>query len=64
MQVSGTVKVINKTQEIGKSGFTKRELVVTTSEQYPQDILVEFVKDKCELLKGLKKAQSQVLRRR
>ena len=58
MQVSGTVKVINKTQEIGKSGFTKRELVVTTSEQYPQDILVEFVKDECELLDAFEIGQS------
>ena len=34
----------------GKSGFRKRELVVTTQEQYPQNILVEFVQDRCEIL--------------
>jgi hypothetical protein len=30
--------------------FKKRELVVTTEEQYPQHIMVEFTQDKCDLL--------------
>jgi hypothetical protein len=28
----------------------KRELVVTTEEQYPQHIMIEFTQDKCDLL--------------
>lgn len=32
------------------SGFRKREMVITTQEQYPQDILVEFTQDKIDLL--------------
>lgn len=32
------------------SGFTKREFVVTTEEQYPQDIKFELVKDKTALI--------------
>tara|TARA_B110000037_G_scaffold121774_1_gene139178 strand:+ start:3526 stop:3942 length:417 start_codon:yes stop_codon:yes gene_type:complete len=39
-----------KTQNIGTNGFRKREVVITTEEQYPQDILVEFIQDKCDLL--------------
>jgi hypothetical protein len=43
------VKVINAEQQVSAS-FRKRELVVTTEEQYPQHILVEFTQDKCDLL--------------
>tara|TARA_R100001463_G_scaffold62012_2_gene114881 strand:- start:93 stop:383 length:291 start_codon:yes stop_codon:yes gene_type:complete len=50
MEVKGKVKMIGDTMEIGSNGFKKREIVVTTSDQYPQHILVEFVQDKCDLL--------------
>ena len=50
MEVQGTIKVIGETQTFGAKGFRKRELVITTDEQYPQSILVEFVQDKCDLL--------------
>ena len=50
MEIKGKIKIIGETQIIGEKGFKKRELVVTTDEQYPQPILIEFVKDKCELL--------------
>ena len=49
MQIKGKIKVIGQTRTFG-NGFSKRDLVVTTQEQYPQDILVEFTKDKCETL--------------
>lgn len=50
MEVKGKVKMISDTMEIGSNGFKKREIVVTTSDQYPQHILVEFMQDKCDLL--------------
>lgn len=49
MEVSGKVKVINAEQQVSAS-FKKRELVVTTDEQYPQHIMIEFTQDKCDLL--------------
>ncbi|WP_366186429.1 DUF3127 domain-containing protein [Flavobacterium ovatum] len=49
MEVIGRVKVINPEQQVS-AAFKKRELVVTTEEQYPQHILVEFTQDKCDLL--------------
>jgi len=52
MEIQGTIKLIGETKEYGSNGFRKRELVVTTQEQYPQDILVEFVQDKCDVLNG------------
>ena len=50
MEVIGKVKLISETQTFGSNGFRKRELVVTTDEQYPQMIMIEFVQDKCDLL--------------
>jgi hypothetical protein len=49
MDLTGKIKLINDTQTFD-SGFSKREFVVTTAEQYPQDIKMEVVKDKCSLL--------------
>ena len=50
MDITGKIKLINETKEYGSNGFRKRELVVTTEEQYPQDLLVEFIQDKCDIL--------------
>jgi hypothetical protein len=36
MEVIGKIKLISDTQTFGTGGFKKRELVVTTDEQYPQ----------------------------
>jgi hypothetical protein len=49
MEVTGKIKVVGAEQQISAS-FKKRELVVTTDEQYPQSIMIEFVQDKCDLL--------------
>jgi hypothetical protein len=49
MELTGKIKLISDTQTFD-SGFSKREFVVTTTEQYPQDIKMEVVKDKCSLL--------------
>lgn len=50
MNVTGKLKVIKQTEDVGSSGFQKRDCVVTTEEQFPQDILIQFVQDKCNLL--------------
>jgi hypothetical protein len=54
MEVTGKIKKIDETKTFGSNGFRKREMVVTTNEQYPQMILVEFVQDKCDLLNNFK----------
>lgn len=53
MEVTGKVKVIGAEQQVSAS-FKKRELVVTTDEQYPQSIMIEFVQDKTDLLNTCK----------
>lgn len=57
MEVQGKIKLIGETKEFGNNGFQKREMVVTTEEQYPQHILIEFVQDKTGLLDSFKVGQ-------
>lgn len=57
MEVQGRIKVIGETQTFGNNGFRKREVVVTTEEQYPQHIMVEFVQDKTDLLNNYQVGQ-------
>ena len=58
MEVQGKIKMIDETKTYGNNGFRKRELVVTTEEQYPQHIMIEFVQDKTELLNNFKVGQN------
>lgn len=49
-ELEGTLKVVMDVMKFN-SGFTKREFVVTIGDdRYPQDIKLEFVKDKVTLL--------------
>ncbi|WP_223032620.1 DUF3127 domain-containing protein [Hanstruepera marina] len=57
MEVQGRIKVIGETQTFGANGFRKREVVITTEEQYPQHIMVEFVQDKTDLLNNFQVGQ-------
>lgn len=52
MEVTGKIKVVGAEQQVSPT-FKKRELVVTTDEQYPQSIMIEFVQDKIDLLNNL-----------
>ena len=58
MEIIGKIKWIDETKTYGTNGFRKREVVVTTEEQYPQHILVEFIQDKCDLLNAFQIGQS------
>ncbi len=49
MEVLGRIKMIGNVQDVSPT-FRKREVVVTTEEQYPQHIMIEFTQDKCDLL--------------
>ncbi len=49
MEIKGKIKVIGADQQVS-AAFVKRELVVSTDEQYPQHILINFVQDKCDIL--------------
>ncbi len=57
MELQGKIKLIGETKTFGNNGFRKREVVITTQEQYPQSILVEFIQDKCDLLNNFAMGQ-------
>jgi hypothetical protein len=50
-EVIGSIIHIGDTETLGSAGtFKKRLLVVKTNEQYPQEVPIDFVQDKCEVL--------------
>lgn len=54
MELNGTIHLIGQTETVGNNGFTKRQLVIATSEQYVQYIPIDFVKDKTSVLDNFK----------
>jgi len=49
MEITGNIKLIQNTEKgTSKSGkeWSKRQIVVTTTEQYPQDIAIDFMGEK------------------
>jgi single-strand DNA-binding protein len=57
MEVEGSIKVVFDTQTFN-SGFQKREFVVTTKEQYPQDVKFELIKERIDLIDPFKQGDS------
>ena len=56
-ELTGKIKLIQDEQTFA-SGFSKREMVVAVDDgRYPQDINLEFVKDKISLLDDLEPGQ-------
>jgi hypothetical protein len=49
MEVKGKIKFIGTTEAVSDK-FKKRELVVSTEEQYSQHISLQFTQDKCDVL--------------
>ncbi|MGJ3243017.1 MAG: DUF3127 domain-containing protein [Opitutales bacterium] len=50
---SGKIHLVGDTQTF-KSGFSKRELVIETADKFPQLVKFDFLKEKGDLLDGLK----------
>ena len=57
MEIQGRIKVIFAPESVGANGFQKRDLVITTEEQYPSDIIIQFTQSKCALLDNLQVGQ-------
>ena len=57
MEIQGRIKTIFATETVGQNGFQKRDLVITTEEQYPNDIIIQFTHSKCALLDTLQVGQ-------
>lgn len=50
MELAGTLKLAMEEEKFA-SGFYKKEFVLTTKDQYPQNIKFELLKEKVELLR-------------
>lgn len=57
MEIQGRIKTIFATETVGQNGFQKRDLVITTEGQYPQDIIIQFAQGNCALLDNLQIGQ-------
>ncbi|WP_314342614.1 DUF3127 domain-containing protein [Capnocytophaga sputigena] len=57
MEIQGRIKTIFATETVGQNGFQKRDLVITTDGQYPQDIIIQFAQGNCALLDNLQIGQ-------
>jgi len=57
MEIQGRIKVIFATESVGQNGFQKRDVVITTDGQYPQDIIIQFAQGNCALLDNLQVGQ-------
>jgi hypothetical protein len=57
LKINGKVKMLMDAQTFD-SGFTKREFVVTTQEQYPQDVKLECTQQRVNLLDSLKEGDN------
>lgn len=57
MEIQGRIKVIFAPETVGQNGFQKRDLVITTDGQYPQDIIIQFAQGNCALLDNLQVGQ-------
>jgi hypothetical protein len=46
MDVTAVVKRVEATKSVGTNGFEIRDIIVTTDEQYPQTLSIQFVQGK------------------
>jgi len=49
MEVTGTIIEIFETQEISDK-FKKRELILKTNDQYPQELSIQLTQDRCDII--------------
>jgi hypothetical protein len=57
MTIKGTIKRIGATVTVSDGKFSKRELILTTNDQYPQIVSIELQQKSCSLADDLKVGQ-------
>lgn len=60
MKIYGKIKRIFDTKFVSDA-FRIREFVITTSEQYPQHLIIQATQDKCELLDSFKESDDVIV---
>ena len=57
MTIKGTIKRIGATQTVSDGKFSKRELILTTTDQYPQIVSIELQQKSCSIADSLSVGQ-------
>jgi hypothetical protein len=57
MTIKGTIKRIGATTTVSDGKFSKRELILTTADQYPQIVSIELQQKACAIADDLKVGQ-------
>ena len=57
MTIKGTIKRIGATTTVSDGKFSKREIILTTADQYPQIVSVELQQKACSIADDLKVGQ-------
>ena len=52
-KLTGSLKVANETQVVSEK-FSKREFVIETQDQYPQQVMFQLTQDNCKILYAFK----------
>ena len=60
-ELKGKIKVLFEQQDFA-SGFYKRDFVITTNEQYPQDIKLSALKERVEQLNGMSEGDNVLVK--
>jgi len=50
MEITGEIKVVKDLEIFGENEFKKRSVVLSTDEQYPQKLIIDFLQYKVELV--------------
>lgn len=57
MEIQGRIKTIFAPETVGQNSFQKRDLVITSDGQYPQDIIIQFQQGNCAVLDRFQEGQ-------
>lgn len=55
--ITGRLINIGAIESVGANGFQKRQIVIETTGQYPQQVAFELTKDKCSIADSYKVGQ-------
>jgi len=53
MEITGEIIVVKELELFGENEFKKRSVVLSTDEQYPQKLIIDFLQSKAELVNNI-----------
>jgi len=53
MEITGEIKVVKDLELFGENEFKKRSVVLSTDEQYPQKLIIDFLQTKAKIVESI-----------